>query len=98
MVDIEGSAPEIRFNSREGERVMGATGCNRFSGTYRLEKGGRLTVGAVAVTRMACAAETMETESRFLDVLRRVNGYRIEDGELLLLEHGWEIARFRVLE
>jgi heat shock protein HslJ len=96
MVNVEGSAPEIRFSSGAEPRVMGTTGCNRFSGTYKLEKGGRLTVGTVAVTRMACAAETMEVERRFLEALGRVNGFRIEDGELLLLEHGWELARFRV--
>lgn len=96
MVNVEGSAPEIYFSSAESPRVTGTTGCNRFSGTYAIEKGGRLTIGTVAVTRRACAAETMEAERRFLDLLRRVNGYRIEDGELLLLEHGWELARFRI--
>lgn len=97
MVDAQRGAPEIRFHSGAEARVAGTTGCNRFSGSYQFEKGGRLTVGTVAVTRMACAPEAMEAERRFLDVLRRVNGYRIEDGELLLLEHGWEIARFQVL-
>jgi heat shock protein HslJ len=50
----------IRF---EGDRVSGTTGCNRFSGSYRFERG-RLVLGPLAMTRMACPGPRMEQEQR----------------------------------
>lgn len=95
MAAAGGEAPVLRLSSG---RASGTTGCNRFSGSFTLEDGGRLTIGAVAVTRRACDEPSMRREREFLGVLQRVNGYRLEDGELLLLENGWEIARFRIPE
>lgn len=46
-----GSSPTVSF---EGDRVFGHASCNRFTGTYRFERG-RLNTGPLAATKMLCA-------------------------------------------
>ena len=58
----EGVEVSMRFDD-EGQ-VSGQGGCNRYSGGYELA-GDRLTIGPVAMTRMACPDEQMTTETRF---------------------------------
>lgn len=58
----EGVEVSMRFDD-EGQ-VSGRGGCNRYSGGYELA-GDRLTIGPVAMTRMACPDEQMTTETRF---------------------------------
>lgn len=94
MTDQPSPAPEMRFTAGDPPRVSGFAGCNQFSANYELTEGGRLTFGAVVLTRMACEDAAMRREQQFLDLLRRVNGYRFDGPELLLLENGWEAARF----
>ena len=78
----------------EGNRVHGFTGCNRFTGTYKLDKL-QITFGQLASTRMTCM-EGMEQEQRFLDALSRTVRFAIS-GESLVF-HGPEgepILRFQ---
>lgn len=51
-----------------GNRVSGSTGCNRFNGTWREERG-RLILGPLATTKMACMGPGMNTERAVLDLL-----------------------------
>lgn len=51
-----------------GNRVSGSTGCNRFTGTWREERG-RLILGPLATTKMACMGPGMNTEQAVLDLL-----------------------------
>jgi heat shock protein HslJ len=62
---------------REQGRVAGSAGCNRYTGPYTYVN--ELTLGAIAVTRMACPPPIMEQEQRFLDVLQAVKTYSLED-------------------
>ena len=73
--------------------VSGSTGCNRFTATYTLD-GEALEIGTVAATNAACPDDT--TEREFLAALERVEGWRLEDGELALDDDGGdELLRFR---
>lgn len=66
-------------------RVNGSSGCNRYSGTATL-RDNEMGFGALASTRMACAAAVMEQEQAFLSALESVAGWREEaDGRLELL-------------
>ncbi len=65
--------------------IGGSTGCNRYSA--RLERSGSaLSIGPVAATKMACAPPAMEQEAKLIAALQRVRSYRLEDGELVLLD------------
>ena len=48
--------------------VAGFSGCNRFRGPYTFANG-TLTLGPLAITRMACPEDRMETERRVLRIL-----------------------------
>ncbi len=67
-------------------RVNGSSGCNRYSGTATLSDDA-MGFGALASTRMACAAAVMEQEQAFLSALEGVAGWReASDGRLDLLD------------
>jgi putative lipoprotein len=75
------------------KRAAGSTGCNRFTGGYRLD-GERLTFGALASTRRICP-EGMELERRYLAALGRVATCHMASGRLLLRDAlGTIVAEF----
>lgn len=92
LVSLEGQnvqAPQdtrtayIRFEENEND-VSGYTGCNRLSGKYTLT-GQRLQLSDLSSTRMACA--DMQMEEKMMEVLKRVDTYRI-GGDVLTLYAG----------
>ncbi len=77
----------------EDHRLSGSGGCNRLTGSYRLE-GARLTLGQVASTMMACL-DGMATEHAFLQALNRVETFEILGEHLELFDAGGAmLARF----
>jgi putative lipoprotein len=86
------SEPHIVLHPAD-HRVSGSGGCNRITGSYRLD-GGRLTFGQIAGTMMACARGA-ETEREFLSALQDVRQARVSGERLLLVdEAGKLLARF----
>jgi putative lipoprotein len=87
-------APSLAFDG--AGRVSGATGCNRFSGGFTTGEGGALTIGgdgaALASTRMACAPELNEQESRMLAALGAVAGFSIQADRLSFTDAAGEIV------
>lgn len=53
----------------DGERLSGSAGCNRFSGSYKVE-GRTLTAGPLMATKMACPGAGMMQESAFFALMR----------------------------
>ena len=64
-------------------RLSGGAGCNRLSGSARLE-GGRLTAGPLGVTRMLCAPAQMAQEEALLRVLAAPLEVVLSGGQLKL--------------
>ncbi len=86
--------PSLVLNSRQG-RVAGFSGCNRFSGTYKLSEE-RLKFGPVVATKMACLDDG-EVEKSYLQALQQVRSWRVKGSTLdLLNESGESVARFSV--
>lgn len=80
----------LRLSSHQ---VGGYAGCNTILGKYEL-KGDELSFPGVASTMMACP-QGMDTEKKFLDVLRAVSRWRIAGERLELLDgSGRVLARF----
>lgn len=76
------TAPTMTFGA-DG-RVFGSTSCNRFNGEYTLD-GNAISLGPLAVTKMACEAGLMEQEHRFLEVLNGLNRVSLDsDGRLVM--------------
>lgn len=73
----------IDFN-KENNLVSGFSGCNRFTGSYNLEKG-VLKISPLATTRKLCHEEANTTEYKLLEYLSKVNSFSIKDTTLNLL-------------
>jgi heat shock protein HslJ len=70
-----------------GGTVSGHAGINRYRADYRLH-GDDLELGPAAATLMAGDPAAMRAEHDFLQLLGAVDGYRLEDGMLVLLDRG----------
>ncbi|MCK9488069.1 MAG: META domain-containing protein [Xanthomonadales bacterium] len=77
----EGQNGSLLFD--RDDRVSGRAFCNRFSAGYTLTGEG-LTIGPAAATKMACEAEAMALEQRFLALIGQVSRFAIDDGDLIL--------------
>ncbi|MBN3803674.1 META domain-containing protein [Paraburkholderia sp. Ac-20336] len=63
----------LTLSTEGGKRhASGFSGCNRFMGPYML-KDGKLSLGPLAGTRMACASPGGEIERPFLDALAHID-------------------------
>jgi heat shock protein HslJ len=89
-------APYIFLDS-SGNRVSGSGGCNRISGTYRVDKQ-KIRFGPTGLTMMACPTG-MDREKDFMEALGETRRWKIrgnelefydEDGKLLVQFEGGE--------
>ena len=79
---IDGTQASLQF--LPDGRLAGSATCNRLIGTYEAE-GGHLTIAPAGTTMMACPEALMEQERRLLDLLPRLDGYRIDETGTLVL-------------
>lgn len=66
------------------DRLSGSSGCNRFSADYAQQEG-RLRLGRVASTRMACPEPAMVQENRLFAILADEITVNFRDGDTLVL-------------
>ncbi|MCP9926571.1 META domain-containing protein [Cyanobium sp. CH-040] len=89
-----GRPVELLFDTGS-DRVSGSGGCNRLMGGFSLD-GKALRFSPLASTRMACGEPVMAFEMNVLRALEQVRGWRIEAGELFLLDAGGStLLRYR---
>jgi len=75
-------------------KISGSGGCNRYFGTVTLDAAGKIKVGPLGATQMACVPAQMDQERKFLDALSNTRAYRIEGSKLTLLDaNGKPLAR-----
>ena len=76
-------------------KVSGHAGCNGYFGSVIID-GEAMSFGNLGATRMACAEPAMSQEGRLLRALDRTRGYRLLEGNLVLLDGaGSPLIRFR---
>jgi heat shock protein HslJ len=94
-IDVPGwetVAPSAAF---DGERMSGFNGCNSYGAPYTVD-GSALELGLITQTLIGCPAPASEVETDFGAALERVGRWRVEDGELALLDaDDDELLRFR---
>ena len=89
---LDGATPTLTFG--EDGTLSGDTGCNRLSGTYDVA-GGRLVVGPLRTTRMACPSGAAR-EARMLGSLEGATGFELtREGELVLTGDAGELFLVR---
>ena len=100
LLSLEGQSPQEPNNTRaaylrlqESENdVKGFSGCNNFFGKYELN-GNTVKFSKLGATRMMCPI--MEQETKFMQMLERVDSYSISGRNLTLYEGSEAIATFR---
>ncbi len=90
-VGLDGNPLRLRLDSATS-RAVGYSGCNSYSGAYKLE-GSMLTFGPTASTKMFCEP-VQALEDSYLKALGAVSSWQLSDGELTLRGDGAEL-RFR---
>lgn len=71
----------------QGGNLAASAGCNRAAGSVK-EQGGRLEIGPLATTMMACPPAIATIEARYFGVLERRPSWRIEGDRLTLSAAG----------
>jgi heat shock protein HslJ len=85
-----GRIPEISFDI-SGGHFTGNTGCNTMRGDFRISDS-TLTIGEqVITTKKMCVGYN---EAAFLKNLIRVNGFKIQNGMLILTVDGNEVSKW----
>ncbi|MDH4185726.1 MAG: META domain-containing protein [Nitrospira sp.] len=88
--------PYIMFDPAQ-KRATGFAGCNNSFGSYELD-GASLKFGSVGSTRRACPDMETGLETEFFKALEKTRGWKIRDGNLLLLEDEKVLARFTMVK
>ena len=75
-------------------RAGGNAGCNTFGAPVRLD-GMYFSFGPLTATRRACAADIMNQEQHYLDILARIGGWRMKNGQFFLTgSDGYDLIQF----
>jgi heat shock protein HslJ len=88
----DGKQPHMALDPAK-KQVTGFAGCNNFFGNYELD-GSSLSFGPIGATRMACPDLETGLETKLFEALQSTRKWKIEDGDLLLLETDAALARF----
>ena len=91
-------APAVTLEFREDGDFGGHSGCNRYMGQLRPGEAGRLEVGPVAGTRMACGPPMMAVEDRYLRLVGGIHQLGFYNARLALTYHVDEEAGVLLFE
>jgi len=80
------------FFQANGNRVNGSSGCNNFTGTYKLDSGNQLHFFGVASTRKMCLDMTVEDQMN--KIFQAVDSYTLQNGTLSLKQGEATLAKF----
>lgn len=75
---------EITLEFADG-KVAGKSAVNRYMGSFESANPGELKFGPLATTMMAGPEDAMAAEQAYLAELAKVNGYRLDGDQLILL-------------
>ncbi len=92
------SAPEVTLELGDNGDFGGGSGCNRYMGQIRTDEAGRLAVGPVAGTMMACEAAAMAVEDRYLRLVGGIHQLGFYNTRLALTYHSEDEAGVLLFE
>jgi heat shock protein HslJ len=85
QAQVAGGTPVQLKLDAASQHLSGHTGCNRLMGRF-VQRGTLLTLSPLGTTRAACAEPAMKQEQAVLKMLREIDGYRVENRTLSLLQ------------
>lgn len=84
-----GKLPFLQFDT-DAMRVTGNSGCNNLSGAFKLLGGGKIDLGQMAMTKMACPGNG---EQVFMNALNQVTDFKVSSNVLSLLNGKDELMK-----
>lgn len=85
--------PQITFNKESG-KVNGTDSCNGYTADYEIAENSIVFGDPGPTTMMFCGG----SERQFLNMMKKIDGYSIEDGKLNLLVGEVPMMRFKKIE
>lgn len=79
--------PTIQFDEKNN-RILGNTGCNNYFGSFEIQND-QLILDDIGMTRKMCP--DMNLENNFINNLKKVKHFKIDQGKLLLLNSTFKI-------
>ena len=88
---LSGAITTIEFG--KDDNVSGTGGCNDYTGTYTVD-GDALTFGPLASTMKACGEPegVMEQETVFMSLMQAATGYKLDGGQLHILNEKGQLV------
>lgn len=84
LENAEQNGKIIHFTlSPDDNRINGYSGCNSFSGTYKIDSGNRISFNGLATTLMACPDNTID-EKNVLSVFEMADNFTVSGDKLML--------------
>lgn len=83
--DIE-SQISIHINE-EAKTISGYSGCNQYFGDITIFEPERIRFEKIGSTKRACPQNNMQIEKTYLNSLDKINGYKVSQTELQLLQN-----------
>lgn len=95
---LEGTTSDLSFKPDQ-TWLAGATGCNRFTGSYVRRGVDGIGIGPLAVTKMFCAQPegVMQQEARLLQLLDLTDSYSATPELLTLYSDGKSVLHYRAV-
>lgn len=84
-----GKLPFLQFDT-DDMRVTGNSGCNSLTGAFKLLGGGKIDLGQMAMTKMACPGNG---EKVFMNALNQVTDFKVNNNVLSLLNGKQELMK-----
>jgi heat shock protein HslJ len=84
--DLPGLNEDHYFEFARGGRFSSSIACNNIGGKYFLAAKRKIKFNSLLITAKACFGEESKVEQSFSRVLKKITGYRIKDGVLILLD------------
>lgn len=100
LVSLKGSYETIPTTMKEvfiqfaEDRVNGQSGCNNYFGGYTIDKN-KLQFKELGSTMMACMDESMKVETKFHEMMKEVNQFKLENGNLQFYKDDHLLAIFK---
>ena len=75
----------LQFDTSKGS-AFGKADCNKYFSSYAIEDKSTIKFSTIGMTKMMC--ENQKGENNYFSILKKVNGFLINNDELMLLEKG----------
>lgn len=82
-IEVTPDQQAVTIQFQEGGKANGSGGCNDFFADYGAGEDGRIEIGPVGSTKMACDAG-MQQETAYFNALAKVERFEFVDGHLRL--------------